>query len=462
MRRPPGSTAKTTTAGCGPARLLRTRLHRLYSEIPRGSRSAPAAGKKNSTKPARWRTSWSPSLLTAGARNARAQAMELPAGAVVAAIEVPVAGIVLAARIPVPTARHALSSAAALGQVADQRGGGTGLVVAAALVQGTARLAGPRVGGGVADAHRIGGGAGAVVGDAAAGPVERAACDARSGRRVSWSCADQAASAAELGVGVPVVRTQHSAPAVPQLPASDEQPPAVHTPPTPPPQDSPWSMHSTRSLPMATQQPPLLHVPPAQHACPPAPQLRGPSIAGASRVSVGSGTSRGTSNRFTSRLPSIAPPAPPPPSMRPPVPPPSMRPPVPPAASIAPPPPSMRPPAPAAPSIAPPAPVLPPVPGPPSSRAPPAPPPSLPPVLTTPPAPVVPPLASSEPSSFLTVPLSPQPTAPSATMAAHAIHARGASTTETNLRVFMQCPPVKVENLTTTGLETYQRPQLHP
>jgi hypothetical protein len=45
--------------------------------------------------------------------------------------------------------------------------------------------------------------------------------------------------ALQNSTSVPVVRTQHSAPAVPQLPASDAQAPAVQTPPTPPPQDSP-------------------------------------------------------------------------------------------------------------------------------------------------------------------------------------------------------------------------------
>jgi len=37
----------------------------------------------------------------------------------------------------------------------------------------------------------------------------------------------------------PPVRTQHSPPLVPQVPASEAQPPAVQTPPTLPPQDSP-------------------------------------------------------------------------------------------------------------------------------------------------------------------------------------------------------------------------------
>lgn len=121
------------------------------------------------------------------------------------AIQVSSAGVVLAARIPVPAAGYTALGAAAH-VVANQRGGSTGLVVAAALVQSPAGLAGPRVGIGIADAHRTGGGAGAVVGDSAAGPVQRTAGDARSRRRVSWSRADQVAGAAELDVTAPAAR----------------------------------------------------------------------------------------------------------------------------------------------------------------------------------------------------------------------------------------------------------------
>jgi hypothetical protein len=43
----------------------------------------------------------------------------------------------------------------------------------------------------------------------------------------------------------------------------------------------------------------------------------------------------------------------------------------------------------------------------------------------------------ADPSFFVEVPESPQPTATSASVAAHAIHMRGANKSEANLRVFM-------------------------
>jgi hypothetical protein len=53
---------------------------------------------------------------------------------------------------------------------------------------------------------------------------------------------------------------------------------------------------------------------------------------------------------------------------------------------------------------------------------------------------VLPPVADpsfADPSLFVEVPESPQPTATSASVAAHAIHMRGANKSEASFRVFM-------------------------